>query len=110
MGRFESSADKEYVNYIMPQEHGNHTDCRELAIENSLRFTAEDKMEISVLHHSTEQIAAANHTDELENSNGTHIRVDYKVSGIGTNSCGPALPEKYRLSEKNIHFGFTIGI
>ncbi len=110
IGKHSSSADDEYVNYVRPQEHGNHTDCRELAIENSLRFTAEDKMEISVLHHSTEQIAAANHTDELENSNGTHIRVDYKVSGIGTNSCGPALPEKYRLSEKNIHFGFTIGI
>lgn len=41
---------------------------------------------------------------ELEKSDGTHIRVDYKVSGIGSNSCGPALDEKYRLCEKDISF------
>ena len=37
-----------------------------------------------------------------------HVRVDYKVSGIGSGSCGPALLEQYRLSEKEIHFQFTM--
>ncbi len=103
----ESNADKEYVNYVRPQEHGNHTDCKLLSIDNSLKFTAEN-MEISVLHHSIEALTAAQHTNELEKSDGTHIRVDYKVSGIGSNSCGPALDEKYRLSEKDISFKFTL--
>ena len=36
------------------------------------------------------------------------MRVDYKVSGIGSNSCGPALMEQYRMTEKQIAFGFVI--
>ena len=106
----ESDADREYVNYIRPQEHGNHYGCRELEIENSLKFSAEDLMEISVLHHSIEQLTKAEHTDELKKSDGTHIRIDYKVSGIGSNSCGPQLPEKYRLCEKDIFFKFNISL
>ena len=106
----ESDADREYVSYIRPQEHGNHYGCRELEIENSLKFSAEDLMEISVLHHSIEQLTKAEHTDELKKSDGTHIRIDYKVSGIGSNSCGPQLPEKYRLCEKDIFFKFNISL
>ena len=106
----ESDADREYVSYIRPQEHGNHYGCRELEIENSLKFSVEDLMEISVLHHSIEQLTKAEHTDELKKSDGTHIRIDYKVSGIGSNSCGPQLPEKYQLCEKDIFFKFNISL
>lgn len=53
-------------------------------------------------------VQKAEHTDELVKSNATHVRIDYKNSGIGSKSCGPELQEKYRLSEKEIHFGFTI--
>ncbi len=102
-----SSADKEYVNYVRPQEHGNHFDCKELLVDNSLSFYA-DNMEISVLHNSIEQIEKARHTDELKKSDGTHIRIDYKVSGIGSNSCGPQLLEKYELNDKHIDFSFVI--
>ncbi|MEE1239977.1 MAG: glycoside hydrolase family 2 TIM barrel-domain containing protein [Acutalibacteraceae bacterium] len=105
----ESNADREYVNYVRPQEHGNHTDCKLLSIDNSLEFSA-DNMEISVLHHSIDALAAAEHTDQLKKSDGTHIRVDYKVSGISSGSCGPELDEKYRLSEKDISFKFTLSV
>ncbi len=102
-----SNADSEYVNYVRPQEHGNHINCKELMIDNSIKFAA-DNMEINVLHHSIEAIAAAEHTDELTKSNGTHVRVDYKVSGIGSGSCGPVTEEKYQLNEKDISFKFTM--
>ncbi|MBQ9965217.1 MAG: glycoside hydrolase family 2 [Clostridia bacterium] len=106
----ESDADSEYVNYVYPQEHGNHIDVKVLKIENAFSFTADEKMEMSVLHHSIEDIYKATHTDELKKSDGTHIRIDYKVSGIGSNSCGPALAEKYQLKEKEISFGFLMEI
>lgn len=104
-----SDADSEYVNYVRPQEHGNHTGCRVLKL-GDLSIYADNTMDISVLHHSIEQLRAAEHTDELEKSDGTHVRVDYKVSGIGSNSCGPQLGEKYRLNEKDIIFGFTVSL
>ena len=109
VGFHQSNADDEYVNYVRPQEHGNHTDCKLLDLNNSLKFAA-DNMEISVLHHSIETITAAKHTDELKKSDGTHVRIDYKVSGIGSASCGPQLDEKYRLKEKDISFKFVMSV
>ena len=50
----------------------------------------------------------ANHQNELIKDDSTNIRIDYKNSGVGSNSCGPKLLEKYRLSEKEIHFEFCI--
>ena len=102
-----SCADDEYVNYVRPQEHGNHTNTKRLQI-GRLEFSADNEMEICVSHYDVTALQAANHTDELKKSDATHVRIDYKDSGIGSNSCGPDLQEKYRLSEKEIHFGFTI--
>ena len=48
------------------------------------------------------------HTNELVKNGRTNIRIDYKVSGLGTNSCGPELAEEYRLSEQDIHFDFYL--
>ena len=51
----------------------------------------------------------AMHTDELKKENATIVRIDYKDSGIGSNSCGPSLLEKYQLREKKIeNFVFYI--
>lgn len=104
MGRFESSADKEYVNYIMPQEHGNHTKTKWLEVQDSLHF--EGDFEFHVSHYSADMLTTAMHIDELKKSDVTHVRIDYKVSGIGSNSCGPELIEKYRLSEKEFRYAF----
>ena len=107
VGTYESSAEAEYVNYVRPQEHGNHADVKWLRIGN-LEFLSETGMEINVSNYSTEALYRAEHTDELCRDGKVHLRVDYKVSGIGSNSCGPGLQEKYRLSEKEIDFRFAI--
>nr|MBQ4318168.1 hypothetical protein [Clostridia bacterium] len=46
------------------------------------------------------------HDYELVPSKETYLYLDYKNSGIGSNSCGPALDPKWRLKEKE--FSFTI--
>ena len=38
----------------------------------------------------------------------THLRIDYKDSGVGSRACGPDLEEKYRLKEKEICFEIFI--
>lgn len=103
---YTSNADKEYVEYIVPQEHGNHTRVQMLKFENGLTFEAETEMEINVSHYTKEMLASASHTDELKKADATIIRIDYKNSGLGSNSCGPELLEKYRLSDKDIDFVF----
>lgn len=106
VGLHESTAEEAYVPYVRPQEHGNHTAVKMLRVGN-LEFTAED-MEINVSRYSTEALLRAEHTDELMADGKIHLRTDYKVSGLGSNSCGPELEKQYRLEEKNIDFRFMI--
>jgi beta-galactosidase len=109
VGLYDSTADKEYVPYIMPQEHGNHTDTKYVYMkESGLCFESEKDFEFAVTHLDALMLMRAKHTDEIIPAGKTIVRIDYKASGIGSNSCGPALNEKYRLDEKDIDFTFTL--
>lgn len=108
IGYYKSNADKEYVSYIRPQEHGNHTKTKLLEIKDSLTFTTKNEFEFNVSHYNSYSLDKAKHTNELTKDNSTNVRIDYKVSGIGSNSCGPMLSEKYQLNEKEIEFSFSI--
>lgn len=103
-GFFESSAEKEYFPYVKPQEHGNHAGCRLLQMKNGLQFSSEQPFECCVSQYSAQQLTQAAHASELKPDGYVHVRVDYRNSGIGSNSCGPELLEQYRLSEKSIEF------
>ena len=104
---YDSTVEDEYVPYVMPQEHGNHCKAKMVRI-GELEFTSDSEFEFNVSKYSAAALYKAKHTDELKADGKTHLRIDYKVSGIGSASCGPMLSEKYRLSEKHIEFKFTI--
>ncbi|MBR6765508.1 MAG: glycoside hydrolase family 2, partial [Clostridia bacterium] len=104
-----STAKKEYVNYIYPQGHGNHTGVKELNV-GAFRFTSEKGLDISVLEYSPTDILKAKHTDELKRQNYTYVRIDYKNSGLGSNSCGPRLSEKYQFNEKEFEFEYNMEV
>lgn len=108
IGKYKSRADKEYVNYIMPQEHGNHTKTKVLTMSCGLEFVGDSEFEFNVSQYSTEALAEAMHINELVGNNHTNVRIDYKVSGIGSNSCGPQLLEKYWLKKGEFTFSFFI--
>lgn len=111
-GLYHSTATEEYVPYIMPQEHGNHTGVKYLRVYKekgaALEFYSEKGFECNVSRYDSEQLTEAVHSHELEPKGQTIVRVDYKVSGIGSHSCGPELREKYRLNEKSFHHKFCI--
>jgi len=108
VGMFESDADSEYVNYVHPQEHGNHTRAKLLKMKNGLTFRTNNKFDFNVSHYDAYNLTEAKHPHELVKDDSTNIRIDYKVSGVGSNACGSELAEKYRLDEKEIHFNFFI--
>lgn len=107
IGLYSSNTDKEYVNYVVPQEHGNHTKAKYLKI-GDMKFVSKQGFEFNVSNYSTNALYKAKHTDELYMDGKTHLRIDYKVSGLGSNSCGPELDEKFRINEKNVHFCFDV--
>ena len=107
VGLYSSSADKEYVPYVRPQEHGNHNEAKMLKI-GKLEFLADSVFEFNVSKYTIEQLDTAQHTDELVTDGNIHLRIDYKNSGIGSGSCGPLTGEEFRVSEKKINFAFSV--
>ena len=105
---FESTAEAEYVPYIMPQEHGNHVGVRTLVIDGLTFEAADASFEANVSPYSILQLDRATHIDEIGDSDATYVRIDYRNAGVGSQSCGPELAWEFRLNEKQIKFGFSI--
>ena len=110
MGVWENTVTDEYEPYIRPQDCGNHTDVKELTVIGSykIRFAADKPFEFSALHYTVEELDRAQHTFELSKSESTEVLICYKNRGIGSASCGPALSEKYRVTDKVIDFEFEV--
>lgn len=106
---FVSDVDAEYVNYVRPQDHGYHSRTVEAEI-GGLKFTGKNSFNLNVSKYSIDQLWKAKHTDEIGESYATHVRIDYKFSGIGSGSCGPWTHPKYRFNDKKIKFAFDMEI
>ena len=58
--------------------------------------------------YTQEELERAAHNFELEESDSTVLCLDYALNGIGSNSCGPVVIDKYRFN--NTEFDFEIRI
>ena len=92
----------------MPQEHGNHIKTKYLKFNSGLTFKTDGEFEFNVSQYTSEALTQALHTNEIIPNGYTNVRIDYKVSGIGSASCGPQLLDKYRLNDKEFDFEFYI--
>ena len=63
---------------------------------------------VEISNYSKEELETKMHNYELKKDEFTNVRIDYKVSGIGSGSCGPQLMEKYQMNDTKIKFNFTI--
>ncbi|MBQ8610472.1 MAG: hypothetical protein IJ412_02065 [Oscillospiraceae bacterium] len=94
------AADVEQMNFLydVPQETGNHEDCRRLKVAGSgraLRF--EGEFSFSLHDFTLEDLTAARHCDELEKSAEKYLYIDHRHRGLGSNSCGPQPEKEYEL-------------
>ena len=74
--------------------------------ENEFRVES-DSFEFSALHYSPEMMTGVRHNFELIPSEDTFLLINYKVGGIGSNSCGPIPLSKYIFNE-DFSFEFII--
>lgn len=111
-GWFKSTVAGEYVDYIKPQEHGSHMGCDAMQLQNgNTAFWAKSETPFSfrASHYPQEDLAAAAHDFELTPADDVEVCLDYKNSGIGSNSCGPVLDPRYALNEETFHFTIMMG-
>lgn len=113
MGEFASTVTESYEPYVFPQENSSHCDTKWAMVYSvaghGLLFTETEKpFHFGASHYSKEQLTATRHHHELKAEPETTVNIDYRQSGIGSNSCGPELREDLRLNEE--HFTFEVNV
>ena len=110
-GLYQSPVPLFHEDYIRPQENGSHWGCDCLTLSDGSRtFTAisEKPFSFNASDYTQEELTAKAHNYELAECGSTVLCLDYRQNGIGSNSCGPELLEKYRLNEESFDFELTL--
>lgn len=111
LGTFESSVSDLHEDYIKPQENGNHYGCRFMEITNGklkMRIEGDNLFEFNASNYTIEELTNKKHNYELEEADSITLCVDYKQSGVGSNSCGPELLNQYRMNDSEFNWKFRI--
>lgn len=108
MGIFENKCTDELVDYINPQANGNHFGTRYCTVENcdcGIKVLGDGMpFEFSALPYNNAELESAAHNFELLHSDKIAICVDYKQSGVGSNSCGPKLRNCARMNDESFNW------
>lgn len=110
---FESKVADQYEPYVRPQENGSHWGTSFVTVSNGklqLKVTSPKDFSFNASEYSQEELSEKAHNWELEKSGSTILCTDYKMSGVGSNSCGPYLNEKYQFNEKEFTVEFKVEI
>ena len=114
ISRFRSSVAEQYVPYILPQEHGNRTDVRQMTLDNgevAVNFRAlNGVMEASASHFTPADLLPAMHTFDLSPRAETWVNLDVHQRGLGTASCGPDTLEQYKIGPGEYALELAIGV
>ena len=112
---YTSSIKDEYVNYLVPQECGNHMEVYWANIFNKdgkgIRIEFENEaLQCSCLEHSSEELMIANHREELASPYATTLRVFSQQMGVGgDNTWGAPVHNEYLIDQsKDLDLEFKI--
>lgn len=116
LGCYHSTVDAEYVPYIHPQEHGNKTDVRWVALSNPQGAglmavvhpfadgAPAPLLNVSAQHLTAHDLAAAAHTFELQRRQDITLNLDVAQAGLGSAACGPGVLPQYELTARSYHW------
>ncbi|HHU71045.1 MAG TPA: DUF4981 domain-containing protein [Clostridiales bacterium] len=104
---FSTTVEELHEDYIFPQENGSHNYCAYVKLSdgtNTMSAYGKKPISFNASYYTIEELDKKKHNYELEEADYITLCLDYKNSGIGSNSCGPELKEKYRLNDKKIEW------
>lgn len=113
-GKFESTADEMFVDYIRPQENGSRFGCSYVSVYDGVGSSISiipidgNTFSFNYSSFSQEQLEKTRHNFELQPENRCILCVDYKNSGLGSHSCGPRPSPVHCLSEEQFSFHVRI--
>ena len=117
VGLYESMVTDQYTPYISPQENGNKTDVRWMALSkdngSGILFCGMPLMSLSALHYTMEDLTqprrGSMHTVDLKKKDFVSLHIDMQQRGVGGNDSWGAKPlPVYRLMPDEYSFTFRI--
>jgi beta-galactosidase len=96
---YEGSVDDQFVDYSKPQENGNKTDVRWVALTNDtgvgLLVVGMPLLSVSAHHYTTEELEQASHSYKLARQSYVVLNLDYKQMGVGGDNSWGARPRDW---------------
>ncbi|SCK08905.1 beta-galactosidase [Streptomyces sp. WMMB 714] len=129
-GLWHSTVDGMQTPYVRPQENGARPDVRWAELRDSsgrsgasgepdpslphgpgLRVEAEtDRFWLTARRWTSEELDAAEHTTDLVAGETVWVNLDHAQHGIGSQSCGPGVLPRHRLTAAPAEFTFVFSI
>ena len=112
VGYYEQTVAQQLFPYVKPQESGNHTGIRAIALENGrvglMAVGLDMELEASALPYAPEDLFAARHRNELTPRKNVFLNLDLHQRGLGTRSCGEDTVEECRLHAGSHRLSFRL--
>ncbi|MBQ6018579.1 MAG: hypothetical protein IJL26_00230 [Clostridia bacterium] len=109
IGIYQATVSEMNFSYDVPQETGNHGDCRRVTVFGARRkLTAEGVFSFSLHDFTLDALDRARHCDELEKCNRKYLYLDHRMRGLGSHSCGPEPEKEYELPIGEYQWSFRL--
>ncbi|MBR5896644.1 MAG: glycoside hydrolase family 2, partial [Lachnospiraceae bacterium] len=113
LGNFEAKISDMHEDYIKPQENSSHYGCKHVTVSDGttkVTFKHDEGLSFNASEYTQEELSTKRHNYELEKSGYTVFCVDAYMAGVGSNSCGPQLKERYRVPLPKLSADFCMTI
>ena len=113
LGHFAQTADDLFEDYVKPQENGSHFGCARVTITDgagAVTVTSPEDFSFNLSHYTQEEMTEKMHNYELTESLDNVFCFDCKMSGVGSNSCGPRLAKAMQFDDETFMFKFDLTV
>lgn len=113
LGHFAQTADDLFEDYVKPQENGSHFGCARVTITDgagAVTVTSPEDFSFNLSHYTQEEMTEKMHNYELTESLDNVFCFDCKMSGVGSNSCGPRLAKAMQFDDETFTFKFDLTV
>lgn len=108
IGKYNMRVDDLFEHHIRPQENGNRSDVRYVKLMDNegkgLYITGDEHFNFNARYYTDKEMCEKQHDDELVKCGSIVLHTDYKVSGVGSASCGPIPEERYCVKPQDVNF------
>lgn len=111
IGLYHKSVEEMHTDYVYPQENGSRCDTSFLAVSKgnqSILFNFKETRDFTIHDYETSALEDAMHRGKIKKSPFNELTIDYRQSGLGSNSCGEEQLPAYRVGVEDFEIGLEV--